>query len=794
MELSWKRLLANKILSGIAFVTVVLMILAAYSNTLYSPPVLDDFHSFIDEPLTKVQTWSMESIITLGQTKFGFFRWIPMTTFAWDIWFGKGELIYLHATNITIHIICFVLAFLFVFYVGKTQKILAPDDSVPFRSIETALWVSAIWALNPVQTNAVTYLVQRMTSLGALFYLLSMTCYLAGRIRVCENRGGKTGARILYGLAFVAAGLAFLSKENAATLPVLIVLTEWWFFQPELLRHVLDFCKRHKLVTAVVCGAVLVIGYRVLVAQLAGFGGRHFTAGQRLLTEARIVVWYVSVLLWPHPGRLSLEHHVELSTSLFHPFSTIISIVCLGIAGWWTITRRRTYPLVTYGLMFFFLNLVIESSIIPLELVFEHRMYLPSVGLFLAVVATAQYLLMAGAKKLTLREVRTVSYCAVGILVSILTLGTFERNETWRDHVTLGADDVAKQPDSPRAHSNYAVALSRANRNEEAIAEARAAMRLGQRHYEEYGVSANTILLGYRAKKEHEKVVDEGRQFVAAWPEDADPSALPGVWLSISAAEAELGELKGSHESILTAAMTNFRMRPQIPDFEYVCAKQLENLFKASKEKGIDLPGVAEAEAQGLGGTYWVARQLLDVGYVAAGERYLKMAASVDEHHAKICQRMLEDMQDERVQNIVQKSKWSFEKKYVERPFSRFNICMAVAYLVRDHKLPSCFAKLGELSLDYALKLDPDSSDAHLLKGWYYFEKDQIDEALLAAHKALALDPDYAKAWMGLGFFLAQRSDPGEAVSAFTKALDLYPGYPQRNAIIGIINSLQQDA
>jgi hypothetical protein len=108
---------------------------------------------------------------------------------------------------------------------------------------------------------------------------------------------------------------------------------------------------------------------------------------ERLLTEARIVVWYLSVLLWPDPSRLSIEHDIALSQTLWNPPSTLFCIVLLVTTAWLSIRFRRRFPLITYGMLWFLLNLVIESSIVPLELIFEHRLYLPSIGFYIALVA-----------------------------------------------------------------------------------------------------------------------------------------------------------------------------------------------------------------------------------------------------------------------------------------------------------------------------------------------------------------------------------------------------------------------
>ncbi len=107
---------------------------------------------------------------------------------------------------------------------------------------------------------------------------------------------------------------------------------------------------------------------------------------ERLLTEARIVVWYLSLLLWPAPSRMSLEHDVVVSTSLLNPPTTLGAIVFLALLGWLILRYRKKFPLISYGGMWFLLNLLIESTIVPLELVFEHRLYLPSVGFTLVAV------------------------------------------------------------------------------------------------------------------------------------------------------------------------------------------------------------------------------------------------------------------------------------------------------------------------------------------------------------------------------------------------------------------------
>ncbi|MHC1741771.1 MAG: tetratricopeptide repeat protein [Syntrophobacteraceae bacterium] len=654
--------------------------------------------------------------------------------------------------------------------------------------------VAGIWALNPVQTNAVTYLVQRMTSLSSLFFILALCLYVMGRRRAQRQLVNDLACKALYCATALATALGMLCKENAAMIPAAILLTEWWFFQPDLHLKALAFAKRRWIVVLPLTLLVLALAFKLVVGFIGAYGGRHFTALERLMTEARIVVWYISVLLWPDPGRLSLEHHVELSTSLIHPFTTLLSIVFLGFLTFWIFWRREKYTLATYGLMWFLLNLVIESTIVPLELLFEHRMYLPSLGLFLAVVSGLQHLVPRLLTRMTSRDAVLTTGCLVAMVAAGLSLATFSRNQAWSDPAALGADHVAKFPESPRAHANFAVALSRMNRCEEAIEQAKAAIDLGKKNYEEYGVSVNTILICYRNMGQYERILQEAKGYVDAWPPYADVYTMPSVLIQQAQAAKELGDTETAYQFAQTALTYNLRMTLPIPDFEKVCFTFLTELYQAAKEKDLLLPGMDYASDKGVGAKYWSALQLMHSGYLAAGEQRLRQLAKIDSTHAAAVQEVLRVSDDYGQRNSVQASKWSFEKKYVHNPFSRFNASMAIAYLIRERRLSSVFNTIGEAFLDYALSLQPSSSDAHLLKGWYYFERNQVAEALAAANRAIELEPDNAKAWMGLGFFLTKGTRPAEAVPAFSKALELYPGYPQRSSIIGIIHSLEGEA
>ncbi len=267
----------------------------------------------------------------------------------------------------------------------------------------------------------------------------------------------------------LAGILAVGTKQISATLPLLIILYEWYFFQELRLKWV----RRHFLVLTVILLFLIIISmiyldYDPVVRILSAYKHRAFTLNQRVLTQFRVVIFYIGLMLWPRPSRLNLDHDFGLSYSLTDPVTTLISlVVIMALVGLAILTAKRQ-PLLSYGILWFFGNLAIESSIIGLELVFEHRTYLPSMFITLAMVA------------LVFRYARPtwlgiVFLCVVGTL---FTVWTFERNKVWMDELSLYRDCVEKSPAKARPHNNFGSILLRRGRLPEAIDELQAALKI----------------------------------------------------------------------------------------------------------------------------------------------------------------------------------------------------------------------------------------------------------------------------------------------------------------------------
>ena len=168
---------------------LLLLIAISYANPLYSPFVLADIHSFIEEPNVFVRDFSYDSFSKLASTVFGKARLIPLATFSINHYLSKGQMPIYHITNIVIHLFATLVVFWFIATLLRTPIGKSALRGIP--SIYFSFFVAALWALNPVQTNAVTYIVQRMTSISALFYIAALTFYVKGRLEVSFKRRGR---------------------------------------------------------------------------------------------------------------------------------------------------------------------------------------------------------------------------------------------------------------------------------------------------------------------------------------------------------------------------------------------------------------------------------------------------------------------------------------------------------------------------------------------------------------------------------------------------------------------------
>lgn len=421
----------------IAFLTTL-----PYLATFQTPFLLDDNVNFGENQATQIKDLSTTSLSQAATNTPNPRRWLPNISFALHYYYHQHTLWPYHLVNLLIHISVGLLLYLLFYYsLGR----LSPAGGHRTFRPEIALAGTLLWLLHPLQINAVTYIVQRMTSMAALFCLAALLCYILAR------QSSATGARIFWaGAGLLTGAMAMASKENSIMLPLLLAGYEVYFLHRRQERP----ANARQLLIGLASGAVLTVGALLIVlgkgifsSLLTGYAARDFTLLERLLTEARVVYLYLSLLLLPLPGKFNLAHDITLSTGLFSPPQTGLAIGgLLGLALLAVYLFRRD-RLLSFALFWFFTNMVIESTVYPLELIFEHRMYFPTIFLFLAF---ARFLYtMAGGRPSLARG-------ALLFLILILGLFTWQRNQVWQDGVLLWSDAIAKSPHNARAYNNLA--------------------------------------------------------------------------------------------------------------------------------------------------------------------------------------------------------------------------------------------------------------------------------------------------------------------------------------------------
>jgi protein O-mannosyl-transferase len=425
-----------QILLGLTAILIVLV----YANSLSVPFYFDDLN-LINDTL-RIDSLTIKNLIDASLHGYAPNRPVANLTLVLNHYFSHGESpLQFHIVNIIIH----VLGFFFLFWFLR-ELLALPAVPSRYRSRATALALvsSAVWALHPLQTQAVTYIIQRMTSLCALFYFMSLYFYLKARTRK------KWGYYVLSTAAFF---LALGSKEIAVTIPVAVLLIEWIFFKPDkkkLLAGVLIVFLGFVLVSFLFVGADL----SGVISSLKQnqYGNRDYLISERLLTQPRVFVHYISLALFPFYDRYILDYGYKASHSLFSPVSTFFSALFLlaTIAAAFLLLRKNR--IVAFSIFAFWLGHVIEGSIFNIEIVFEHRMYLPSAFLFLAAVVLIGDLL--GHIKIQQKWV----FVLIGGILFYLGLNTVLRNRLWQDPVAFYLHNIKKKPDNFRPYHNLGVA------------------------------------------------------------------------------------------------------------------------------------------------------------------------------------------------------------------------------------------------------------------------------------------------------------------------------------------------
>ena len=447
-----------------AFVVLSIIILTIYSNTFHASWHFDDEKILKNQSLhLSTFTWNdiKKTFFAHTQKTGALYRPIACFSLALNYHFSKDKVLSYHLVNLIIHYITAVFLFLFIY---TTLSLPLIETKYRDYSFSIALLASLFWASNPIQTQAVTYIIQRMASMAGMFYIISMYFYLKGR-----KAGIPRKKIIFFSLCAIAGLLAMGSKENAFMLPASIYLFDLFLIQG-LTKEAL---KKNVKPASLLIFLIICIGitYYFLsdkdLSILSLYRQRAFSLRERLLSEPGIILFYLSLIFYPVPTRLSIDHDVTISNTLLNPPTTLFSILFIvGILFLaFYLSRRR--PFIAFGILFFFLNHIIESSFLPLELIFEHRNYIPSMFLFVPAVI----LLVAAIKYYLFRKpIQIVMITFIICLIVAQGHSTFIRNALWKTEESLWMAATEKAPDLWRPWHNLGKYYGEKNMHKEALA------------------------------------------------------------------------------------------------------------------------------------------------------------------------------------------------------------------------------------------------------------------------------------------------------------------------------------
>ena len=492
---------------------IVVFAVLGYANTFHVPYIFDDVWTIVENPKIRDLHFFLETDIIRST------RYLGFLTFALNYAVHGLDVTGYHVVNLAIHIINAALVYLLVLLTLRTPRL--RNGAIPFTAL-LPLGAALLFVSHPLQSQAVTYIAQRFASLATLFYLLCLVLYI--RSRLSENTAARAA---LYVLALLSAVCAMKTKEISFTLPVILALYEVLFFRgaagKRLLRLV-PFVLTMLIIPLSLIGIDKPIGEVIGDVSEATKVQTSLSRWEYLMTQFRVIMTYIRLVFVPVNQNLDYDYPVYRT---FVDPNVVLSFLFLaalcGTAVYLLYQSRITthkspdthYRLIAFGIFWFFITLSVESSLIPIvDVIFEHRMYLPSVGVFIA-TGTGALLLTARLKETWRRAEKTVA-AAFMVIVLLLTATTFARNLVWKDGITLWQDVVRKSPHNSIAHYNLGVVYQDKGRNEEAIQQYLIAIRIRP----DYAAAYTNLGKAYLSKGMYEQAIGHFRTALEFEPQD----------------------------------------------------------------------------------------------------------------------------------------------------------------------------------------------------------------------------------------------------------------------------------
>jgi Flp pilus assembly protein TadD len=730
--------------------------LAAYHNSFTGAFLMDDGYLIVENAVLREPLRSWKAICTDVRPVV---TWTLAANFALagdrglDVW---GY----HAFNLVVHL----LAGLTLYGLVRRTLLLHRyrgryEGAAPWLALAAAL----VWLVHPLQTESVTYIIQRSESLMGLCYLLTLYGVLRG---ATAARGGLGW----YVLAVIACLVGMGSKEVMVTAPLLALLYDRTFLGDSW-REV---WRRRRGLYAALAATWVALAVPLQAAfgldqgtGGAGFGVKGVTPGEYALSQPGVLVHYLRLSAWPQPLCLDYAWPVATTAAQIVPPALVIAGLLLATLWAW-----RRWPALAFLGTAFFLILALTSSVLPLlDLAVEHRMYLP----LAAVVVFAVLGVHAGISLLERRRLLTptgAGCLAVALVVGaagLLAARTVRRNEDYRSELAMWGDVVAQRPDNPRGHTGLGAALLRSGAVDPAIAQCEWALALkpddARAHYN----------LGYAfaLKGDAEQAVAHYREAVRLRPGFAE-------------AHHNLGQVLAGHGKTREAVeevTESLRLNPYNAPAHRTLAVLLERqgdldgaLARYREEVRID-PDSAEGHYHA---GHLLARQgkLEEAADQFAEAVRLRPGFAAAQYGLGVSLAGLGRL-DEAVRHYAEAARLRPDDPAVHNGWG-----LALARLGRPQEAGAQFSE--------AVRLAPDDAPAHNNLAQAFAQQGQLDLAIFHYREAVRANPGYALAHNNLGSCLLQRGRLDEAVGHFTAALRTQPDFALALDNLGTAYALQE--
>jgi tetratricopeptide (TPR) repeat protein len=712
-----------RIWSMVAAAVLLLAVAASYSNAINAPFVFDDVPAIAENTsLAAPRLWLQPPSDTSLSG-----RPIANVTFGLNrIWSGDQVWSY-HLVNIAIHAIAVLVLFGLV---KRTLQLPRFRDSFGASALPMAFATALLWAVHPLQTESVTYVVQRVESLAGCFSLLTLYCF--ARSQESERRVGWLS------LSVTCCALGMATKETAAVVPIVTILYDWIFVG----RNFQEIWMQRKRYYAGLGVSWLLLAWLVIEAQgRAGTAGFHtgVSVWAYLCTQCAAIPHYLRLVLWPSP--LIFDYGTRTISGLSEVWLEALGLFVALSATAWGIWRK--HPIGFLGI-WFFATLAPSSSFVPIasQTMAEHRMYLA--------LAAPIAVFVLGLHRLARRPL--LWWAGVFGCALVLSTVTYDRNLDYRDAGVLWRDTATKRPENPRAFDGLAFALVEDGRWQEAIAACDAAMRADPTYRGDLPMHRGRALLGLGRPAEARIPFEQMLQM-----QPNEPELHNYLGMALAAA--------GNWPEAVTRYETAIRLRPVFPDARNNLGNALAKsgrLTEATMQYAEALkerPDFADAEAN------W-GRSLIEAKRFEDALPHFRAALRLRpgaEAHEELARALAEaGRPDDAVRE--------------------YTAAVGAAPLAAGIRINfgSLLMKLGKLEwakreFQEALRIDDDAAEAHYNLGNLFVREEKYQEAIAQYEAALRSAPDFLAAHHNLGTVLLRLDRAAEAVPHFEKTVALAP-------------------